>query len=149
MVKHFSWTAWSLKMWPIIYPETSATDYKSTPRNISGEWRSHLHRGGTLISRPVLRPTETFTYTSGHIALECLKHSRFLLWWSRTLATFRICISLLLIRRVYTASNNWKNGILHSKHVERCVCGLRSRSVVFKLFCSRTPRYNFSSTLYP
>jgi hypothetical protein len=24
-----------------------------------------------------------------------------------------------------------------------------SRSVVFNLFCSRTPRYNFSSTLYP
>jgi hypothetical protein len=51
---------------------------------------------------------------------------------------------------------NWNESVVtHMKECPRIrVEGLTktttvSRAVVFNLFCSRTPRYNFSSTLYP
>ena len=46
-----SWTAWSLKMGPTDRPETSASNYKSTPQNIPEDRRMHLYWGKSLKSR--------------------------------------------------------------------------------------------------
>ena len=46
-----SWTSWPLNMRPTRCPETSVQNYHSTLRNIPEEFRSHLHRGGSLRSR--------------------------------------------------------------------------------------------------
>jgi hypothetical protein len=43
-------TSWTLKMTPIGCPETSVYNYHSKLRNIPEEWRSHVHRGGSLRS---------------------------------------------------------------------------------------------------
>jgi len=40
-------------MGPIVFPETSVTNYQSTLRNIPEERRSHLHRGGSRKSHTV------------------------------------------------------------------------------------------------
>jgi hypothetical protein len=48
-------------------------------------------------------------------------------------------------------SRSWKHRACHGVVSQKI--GLlnlyKFRAVVFNLFCSRTPRYNFSSTLYP
>jgi len=46
-----------LKIGPIFCPETSATNYQSTLRNIPEERRSHLHRGGSLKSLWITSPS--------------------------------------------------------------------------------------------
>jgi hypothetical protein len=51
----FSWTSWPLKTRPIGCPETSVQKYHSTPRNIPEEHRYHVHHGGSLESRSMLR----------------------------------------------------------------------------------------------
>jgi hypothetical protein len=47
----YYWIYWPLKMGPIGCPETSVHNCHSTLRNIQQERRSHLHSGGSLISR--------------------------------------------------------------------------------------------------
>jgi hypothetical protein len=40
-------------MGQVVCPETSANNYKPTLRNISEEYKPHLHRSGSLKSRKI------------------------------------------------------------------------------------------------